>query len=247
MDRIIKITLGLFIAILIAAIASAGYAGYTSGAYASTRVSEYTYSCSITTDSPLANVTLFIPVPADPSGNSPVVSQYSAREIPGIPASWQTTLFDTGKATLVKVFIPALVPPAGTTADKPYTLTLATTVPSEKVIDTADPVEGSAMFRPVQEPVPVACRADPVGNGGNPECTTYQTSVYADYIADPGTTVSITSSITGTNTWAVFGQKSNAYTSGISLILHGGNHGWVTARGTLMQKAGSYDPPFSIR
>ena len=42
-------------------------------------------------------------------GNSPVVSQFSAHEMPGVPGSWQTTLFETGKATLLKIHIPSLV------------------------------------------------------------------------------------------------------------------------------------------
>jgi len=112
MDRIIKITLGLFLAILVVTIAFAGYTGYITSAYQSTRTSTCSYTLSITTDTTLKNVTLFIPVPADGHGNSPIVSQFSAHGMPGMPGSWQTTLFETGKGTLLKISIPSLDTPA---------------------------------------------------------------------------------------------------------------------------------------
>lgn len=244
MDRIIKITLGLFVTILLVTIAFASYSLYVTDAYQSTRVSSYSYSCSITTDSTLNNVTFFIPVPADRSGNSPVVSQYSARQIKGLPESWQTTMFDTGKATLVKIHIPSLVPPQGTSPGNPYIITIVTDVPSESVIDTANPVENGAVYRPVQNPEKVLCDSAILAKGGSPECYTYLTSLYATYEADPNAVVSIKSSITGRNRWSVFGEKSNEYTSEISLLMHGGNHGWQTVKGTLENHIGSYDSPF---
>ncbi|NMB78261.1 MAG: hypothetical protein GYA23_04125 [Methanomicrobiales archaeon] len=246
MDRIIKITLGLFIAILAVTLAYAGFTAFVTGTYQSTLVSTYTYSCSITTDSALGNVTLFIPVPADQTGNSPVVSRFSARQVQDLPDTWETTLFDTGKATLVKVSIPSLVPPAGTTPSHPYTVMISTEVNTPRAIDTADPMRKSAVFRPVQNQKAVPCDAGVIAKGGSPACYSFLTSLYADYEADPNTAVTITSSITGKNSWSVFGPESNEYTSDISLLLHGENHGWQTVKGSLEEKIGSYKYPFHI-
>lgn len=246
MDRIIKITLSLFVAILVLTVAFAVYSGYVANAYQSTRVSTYSYSLSITTDSPLTNMTLFIPVPADPKGNSPIVSQFSARNVPGMPSSWESTLFDTGKATLVKIHIPAIIPPAGTTHDHPYTVTLAADLPSGKTIDTQNPLANSPAFHPVRDLQQTSCAGYGAGNGGNPECSTFLTSLYADYTADPNAAVTITSSITGKNSWTVFDQKSNEYTSAISVLMFGENHGWTTVKGTLADKIGSFDSPFRL-
>lgn len=246
MDRIIKITLALFFTILIGTIVFTASSVYVSDAYRSTRVSEFTYSCSITTDSALTNVTLFIPVPADRNGNSPIVSQFSARDIKSVPESWQTTLFDTGKATLVKVYIPSLVPPQGTTPANPYTVTIGTTVYSEDVIDTADPVVNSAVYRPVQDSMDIPCDSSVTIRGGSPVCSTYLTSLYADYLTSPEAAVTISSSISGTNTWSVFGTKSNEYSTGVTLLLHGENHGWATMKGTLERRMGSYEYPFQF-
>ncbi len=113
MDNIIRVTLGLLLVILIASAGVFSYQVFVDRAYRESLSSTYSYTCTITTDSPLANVTLFIPVPADPAGNSPVVAGFSARAITGIPGDWETTLFDTGKATLVKITTPAITPPPG--------------------------------------------------------------------------------------------------------------------------------------
>jgi hypothetical protein len=246
MDRIIKITLGLFLVILVVTIAFAGYNGYVTNAYQTTRTSSYSYTLSITTDSPLKNVTLFIPVPADSQGNSPIVSQFSSHGMPGVPGSWQTTLFDTGKGTLLKIFIPALEVPAGTTADKPYTVTLASELPSARIIDTANPLKNSPVFSPVRDLSQTACTGYGAGHDGTPECATFLTSLYADYGADPNAAVTITSSVSGKNSWEVFEPKSNEYITVINLLMHGENHGWAIVKGTMANRIGSYDDPFRL-
>ncbi len=223
-----------------------GYTGYVTSAYQTTRTSSYSYALSITTDYPLKNVTFFIPVPADGHGNSPIISQFSAHDMPGVPGSWQTTLFDTGKGTLLKISIPALDTPAGTSADKPYTVTLASELPASGIIDTANPLKNSPVFRPVRDLSQTTCTGYGAGRGGIPECATFLTSLYADYTSDPNAKVTITSSVTGKNSWNVFGPKSNEYTMVVTLLLIGENHGWATMRGTMANRIGSYDDPFRL-
>jgi hypothetical protein len=246
MDRILKITIGLLIITLALTVGYAALDRYVGGSYMATLSSTSSYTLSITTDQKLSNVTLFVPVPADTRGNSLAVSLLSARAMPGLPGSWQTTLFDTGKATLLKIHIPLLEVPAGTTPTRPHTVTLTAELPAEPVIDTADPLKNSPVFRPVQNFREEACSGYGAGRGGSPVCGAYLTSVYADYSADPNTAVTITSSYTGRNSWNVFEQKSNEYTSTISLLMHGENHGWATAKATIAWRIGSYDFPFRI-
>jgi hypothetical protein len=246
MDRIIKITVGLFTVILVLTAAFHGYSGYVSGMYERTTMSTYSYSLSITTDHPLTDATFFIPVPADLKGNSPVVSQYSSRSMPGMFGSWQATLFDTGKATLLKLHIPLLSLPHGYGPGNPYTVTIGGVLPSETTIDTVNPAENSPVFRTLQDLRQVSCAGAGAGNGGSPRCSTFATSLYADYMADPGTAVTITSAITGVNRWTVFEPASNEYTSVISVQMQGENHGWVTMKGTLAGGIGSYGFPFRL-
>jgi hypothetical protein len=228
MDKIIKISLGMFMVILVAFTGIMTYTAYTEIAYRNTITGTYSYTCTITTGFPLYNVTLFIPVPADRSGNSPVVSSFSSHSVTGVPPGWETTLFDTGKSTMVKVTAPAIIPPEGTSASNPYTVTFSSETTSRFPVDTRDPVGNSAMFRPVQS-------MDSKG--------TYTTSLYADYTTSPDTIVHITSAVTGKNTWKIFEPRSNEYHTEIGVVLKGENHGWVVPDGLLASGIGSYDTP----
>src|SRR5512136_2284495 len=136
MDRIIRISLGLFTVITVVFLSAFSYQVFVEKAYLSSLSSTYSYACTLTTDSALSNVTLFLPVPADPSGNSPIVAQFSAQDIAGLPDDWTVILYDTGKATMVQITTPSIIPPPGTTPEQPYRILLSSDVKSDTVIDT---------------------------------------------------------------------------------------------------------------
>lgn len=238
MDRMIGITLCVFIVIFAPFAGMLAYTAYTESAYRNTLSGTYTYSCTITTDAPLYNVTLFIPVPVDRHGNSPMASGFSNRTMKGVPADWETALFDTGKSTLLKITTPAIVPPEGTTASHPFTVIFSSEFSSRAPIDTLGPVANSAMFRPVQALNENAC---PGGrSGGSARCFTFTTAVFADYQTAAETTVTITSSLTGKNTWTIFEPESNEFHSDVSLSMRGENHGWGVLDGELTSGTGTY-------
>jgi hypothetical protein len=240
MDKIIKITVSMFIIILAGFIATVAYNGYIESAYRDSVSGSYTYSFTITTDSRLSNVTFFIPVPADRSGNSPMVSQFSDKTMNGIPADWKTALFDTGKATLLKIQTPSIVPPEGTTPSHPLTITFTSNTSSRKSIDTRNPIENAVMFHPVQGLRDTTCVMD---TGNQIPCSVYTTSLYADYRTSSEAKVIIRSTLTGKNSWTVFEPRSNEYQAGLSLIMTGENHGWVTMEGKLISGTGVYNLP----
>jgi hypothetical protein len=240
MDRVMKITLALFFIILAAFIGMVAYNGYVDTAYRNTFFGNYSYTCTISTDAPLSNVTFFIPVPADREGNSPVVSAFSSHTVNGIPAEWQTALYDTGKSTMIKVEVPAIVPPEGTTASNPYTLVLSSEASSRNPIDTKNPVDKSAMFRPVQALTARECPQE-ISTGAGAQCTSYTTSLYADYTTSPDTIMTIQASITGRNTWTIFEPRSNEYRTVVITVMKGSHKGWVAMDGILSSGAGTYD------
>lgn len=241
MDTTIKTTLALFLVLLAAFSGLLVLTLYPETAYRNSLAGTYTYTCTITTDSSLSDVTLFLPVPADPAGNSPMVSAFSGKTMNGVPADWDTTLFDTGKATLLKVLTPAIIPPEGTSAQHPYMITFSSETTERKPINTTDPARESAMFRPVQDLVEKTCPQGSADGAGR--CFTYTTSLYADYRAAPGTTVTIVASVTGKNTWTIFEPRFNAYTTAVGTKLNGENHGWVVLEGELTSGTGTYDIP----
>jgi len=243
MDKIIKISLGLFIVILIAFTSVVAYQVAVESAYLNSLSSTYSYSCTITTDSKLSNVTLFIPVPADPLGNSPVVAGFSERDITGLPDDWTVTLYDTGKATMARIVTPAIIPPAGTSAANPFTLTISSEMQSDTVINTRDPINNSAMFHPVRDLQPVTCPMAGSPGKESPQCYHYITSLYADYETAPGASVNITSTIIGRNSWKIFEPGSNEYTAATSLHMTGSRDGWEIMTGTVTSGTGTYDTP----
>ncbi len=240
MDTMVKMCLGLIILIAAAFTGFLFYTGYTWTAFGNTITGTYTYTLALTTDAPLYNVTLFVPVPADNTGNSPMVSGFSSRTMSGVPAGWETTLFDTGKSTLLKVTTPAIIPPDGTTARHPHTITISSETSSRTPIDTENPVEKSAMYRPVQDLKEHPCPPGSADTGIR--CFTFTTPMYADYTTTGDTTIKIVSNISGTNTWTIFEPHSGEYHAGISAGLEGENHGWTVLDGRLSSGSGSEIP-----
>ena len=243
MDKIIRITSGLIIVLLVTFVASVTYTGFVEHAYRTSLSSTYDYSCTITTDSQLSNVTLFIPVPSDRAGNSPIVAQYSAQEIVGLPADWKVTLFDTGKAILAKITTPAIIPPSGTSPSHPFTIRLSIKTDSKEVINTGSPIEQGVMFRPVQDITKVDCPVKNNGLSGEPVCNQYLIPVYADYQAPMNASIRITSTLQGKNSWKIFEPQFNEYNAEISVLMFGENHGWTVMKGTLESSIGSYTVP----
>ena len=239
MDRIIRITLCIFFIVLVAFVAPVLYTGYVGNAYRSSLVGTYTYSCAISTDADLTNVTLFIPVPSNPRGNSPVIARYSSHEIAGIPTSWTTELYDTGKGVLVKVSTPHVSVPAGTTPQKPYTVTISANISSGAPIDTRDPVASSALFRPVQGLSVISC-PDTAAPGGR--CSAYASSVFARYESSPESSVHISSGLSGTESWNIFGPESGTYLTAFDVTLTGAQDNWTPIRVSLEDSIGAAPP-----
>jgi hypothetical protein len=244
MDKVIKVALGLFIVILVVFVSIVSYMTYVDTMYRDSLSSNYEYSCTISTEGVLSNVTLFLPVPADIQGNSPVIAKISSQDISGVPANWNLTLFDTGKGTLLQVAAPVIGQSPANGSAQPVTVSLTVNVSSPALIDTASPVAHAAVFRPVQNIQMVSCPADAAAFAGNLSCYQYQTSIYADYTAAPTASLAISSGVTGTNSWTIFSPASNGFRNTLSVpTLHGANHGWVTAVGGIVAGIGSYDVP----
>jgi hypothetical protein len=243
LDRVIRNTLGLFIIIFVIFLSVVSYQIFVENAYLTSLSSTFSYSCTITSDSTLSNVTLFIPIPADTSGNSPIVERFSARAISGLPEDWEVILYDTGKATMVRISLPAFIPPPDTNPKNPFTITLSSETKSLKVIDTREPIQNSALFRPLREVRQVSCPPDRSGINGTPLCYNYTTSLYADYQSSPDASVTISSTVTGKNNWKIFEPKSNEYTASFSLVMIGGKRGWETVNGFIQSSSGIYDAP----
>jgi hypothetical protein len=144
---------------------------------------------------------------------------------------------------MVRITTPEITPPPGTIPEKSYVIMLSSEMKSDRVIDTREPIQNSALFRPVRDLQQVSCPSDRSEEKGTPQCYRYLTSLYADYQAPSNASVNITSSLAGKNSWKIFEPKSNEYTTTISLLMSGEHHGWATMKGTLTKSIGIYDAP----
>ena len=239
MDPVLKYTLGLLMILVIIFTSVVSYNGFIEKSYHDSLASTYSYTLLLSTDSRLSNITFFLPVPADPSGNSPVVSHYSAGNTTGLPEDWTVALYDTGKATLVKITAPGIGFSQNTSPQRPFTVLLALDLKTKEMISTRDPVNTSALYRPIQSLHDAGCPAAGSPVQGPPRCFRYLTSLYADYQASPGATVNITSTITGKNSWKIVNNEFNEYHSSVTVVLHGAQKGWTVMTGELEQNQGT--------
>lgn len=246
MDKVIKTATGLFIIIFILSVSMVSYTVFVENAYRESLTSAYVYTCTVSTDSILSNVTLFIPVPTGRTGSSPIIERFSVRGIEGIPPEWKTTLIGSKKGTYVEIKTPVLAPVQDRTTRTGSGIELSLYAISPRVIDTRNPQENDAVFHPMQDIRQADCPATLVGATDNSACYTYQGSIYADYSAPSDARVTISSDITGKNTWKIFEPAENEYFASIRVLMFGDHHGWIAAKGFLGTGIGSYDPPFLL-
>ena len=183
MDKIIKIVLGLFIVILVVFVAFFSYMSYIDTAYRNSLTGTYRIPAPLRPTGVLSNVTLFLPVPADPNGNSPVVARSAAGTFPGFPVNGTLRSLGPARQRSLKVSAPTIGQPAINGSAQPTTITFMVNVSSPSLIETPFPVENAAVFRPVQSIHAVACPAGDTKTASTPACFQYLTSTYADYTA----------------------------------------------------------------
>lgn len=241
MDRIVKITLGLFLVILVVFVSVGSYPLIINYAYKSSLSSTYSYSCSITTDTPLTNVTLFIPLPVKASGSSPVVERIGKNDVSGIPHDWDAVIYGDEQATFLKITTGRIGDLSS--AGSPENITLNVRVKSPDLIDTRAPLKNDAVFRPVQDSHGAECPVLPANVTFTPSCSEYTTTLYARYDAPQSGTVTIRGDLDAVNTWSVFHPDYNEYRNSFTATLSGNASGWVPAPAWIESGIGSYDTP----
>jgi hypothetical protein len=243
MDKIIKIAAGLFIIIIVIFSSLAAYNGFVEKTYRESLKSSYSYRCTISTDSVLTNVTLFIPVPSDTAGNSPIIERFSVRGIEGIPPTWKTTLMGSNKGTYVEIKTPVISTVRDGTGNNENPIQLSLEIIAPRAVSTGSPQDNIALFRPVQDLTKTECGDGTVARTEKGVCYNFVTPVYADYGTSPDARVTIHSEIVGRNEWRIFDPAKNEYRSSISVVMVGEQHGWTSAKGVLKTGIGSYDNP----
>jgi hypothetical protein len=236
MDRVMKVGISLFVIVLVVFTSWILYDAYVESSFRASLQSTYTYTLSVTTDTPLYNTTFFIPLPVNPGGTSPVVELVGAGRVSDKPPGWGFTLFGENNATLVKITAPQILPegPSGFSVE----------VPSHTFIDTKSPFDRGIVILPIRDLARSECSAISGGKSGASVCYRYLSVMYADYTTTPNAKVLIHTDLQGKNRWHIFRPSSNEYRDTLSLTLLGNmNRGWFPAKGELVTGIGDYDMP----
>jgi hypothetical protein len=111
------------------------------------------------------------------------------------------------------------------------------TVVAEEPIETADPFETEPLLGPRYNRSQVECA---YGRTDRHRCYTYDGRIYADYDADPDTTVYVSTELSGRNEWFSGGWTGNEYRQWAAVELQGPGTGWYRIAGELDVGSGRY-------
>jgi hypothetical protein len=235
MDRTLSGVLAILVVVLVIFLAAVSIVLYAEITYRATLSGTYDYRVSITSDTTLENVTLYLPIPARGPESSAVLEAIGAGRLRGLPGGWNTSLIGTEKFTLLEVTAPEM---AASPVGRPYLLTVS--VHTTGPIDTRNAGTGDLVLVPSAMKVPAVCSNVNAQVSTDTRCELYRGSTYADFTSPGNVHLSVFIFLTGRNTWDVFGPSSNEYQDGLQVTFSGGDRGWQTGDGILVTGLGDY-------
>jgi hypothetical protein len=235
-DRILR---GLIVFLVIAFVVLAGpfiASAVLEKAYESTRESELRYTFTITTSSALSEVNLFIPLPTDGEGLSPIIQMLGSGDQSVTFEGYPVSIYGANNESYLKVSTNLLPGPSNTT-DARYFFSVVAASPA---LHTRLPVQYDYTLLPKRNLIEVPCGADLCS--GQPLCFQYQSLIYVSYHTSLDTRVEIQADLLGTNRWRILQGYRNEYADNIDVILQGPVSGWYAADGNLVTSCGDKNP-----
>jgi hypothetical protein len=201
----------------------------------------YEYRVSLAPDTTLRNVTLYVPVPTRGTAASPVLIAIGGRALTGVPAGWGVAPIGTEKFTFMELTGAELAPnPDGS----PTILSVNISPGSRdgRLMGTLNPAAGEYILGSVDQAVPVACRGPDTATSPGARCWASTGRAYAGFSAPENAHLAVSVSLTGRNTWDVFGPSSNEFRDSLVFSFSGADQGWKTGEGLLAGGIGDYRP-----
>ncbi|WP_406661290.1 hypothetical protein V7O66_01870 [Methanolobus sp. ZRKC3] len=231
--------------------------------------SYYDYSVTIETDRPLENVTLYLPVPAF-ENRSLVGEEMVTKDFYNKAPEWNFSLVDTEYGTMLSITNSMIIPmyrslPTPVSEDEdidgieqemivvesneyseetpvlhPIDLSIGTSADHE--LNTRNPMGNESLLLPkydlmASEPADTIQEPEHI----DPEYYGYESRIFASYNTSSDATVRITVDMEGVNSWWVGGWRSNSYQDTVSILLNGGQNGWMNVQGTMVTSDGIYE------
>ncbi len=253
MKTLYKIMIGSVLLLIVSAgVLAFWWEGQKQAMYEDSLHSGYDYDVTITTDSNLSNVTLYLPIPVRDNTSS-VGRHIAENNFSSDDPAWKYVPVDTEHGLMLFIrtdrivpeFRPFPIPIPEDSEISPETepvdsdeyseetlvqnsISFATMVPAGHIIDTRNPLDREPVLLPKY------------GMNSSQNIHNYESRIYAQYEASPDAKVEISVSMTGYNEWWVLGWRSNSYSEWMNVVLSGPQHGWATANGTLVTGDGTY-------
>jgi hypothetical protein len=237
--------------------------------YNDSLMSNYEYDISITSDTNLQNVTMYLPVPVFENeskvGLEMVNGDYSDK-----PSDWNLSLEDTEYGLMFKIETAKIQPsyyplpqPVSesegltneTLQEKPIVVShnyseetpvlmpidFGTSVKTEKLIDTRSPIGSEPVLLPKYN-LRESEKVPIVPNTKNinPKHSDYESLIYAQYETSPEAEVRISVRLKGSNEWWIYGWEFNEYHDEISSQLKGSQADWIRVKGEIVTGDGIY-------
>ncbi len=230
-DRILVVLIGLLAVLFVVMAGPFIVSSSLERVYNATRTSELHYTLTLTTSSSLHDVTLFVPLPTDKSGSSPIIQKLGAENMSAPIQGFTTSIFGANNESYIRLSTEYLPGPTGTEEAK-YIIALSADSPA---LNTLFPLQYDYTLLPKQDLTEVSCGPDA---NRQPLCFQYQTLVYAAYTTGPDAQVRVQANLAAANHWTLLGDYTNGYTDSLGIILQGNATGWHTASGNLVTGLG---------
>jgi hypothetical protein len=234
---------------------------HTHDLYEKTYSSTYLYEIILETDSELYNVTLYLPLPTisgESNINDAIRNETIAEHWGSHPWDWEVGVTETEHGTMLEIRADKISPefhslpvpilpvpfPSGTESEeqgignvsKTYSNETPVLIPkgisisvqADHDIQTKKPAGIEPLLFPklnitrfiheVPGPVP-------------PDCSTYESRIFAAYTTTPTARVSLSIQFTGRNEWWVYMWSGTMYRDNVNAVLSGEQRGWSVAQG----------------
>ncbi|KAB1198709.1 MULTISPECIES: hypothetical protein [Haloferax] len=265
-------TLGIVAVALLVVVAVVGGGLWTVGrlSFLDSYGSEYDYTVRVSADEQITNVTIFVPLPVY-EGHSEIGAVVESRDYLK-PDAWSYDVVETRHGPMLRLRADELpgeptyhravieddrlvrweqIPPEEYARNDSETLRVEhdaievnARLTVDRSVDTKSPARTEPVLHPRSNPRAVPC--DWPHDSDETQCYSYDSLIFVEYDGPETTRLTVTTELSGTNSWWVGGWNFNEYTDRITVYdLPADQRGWVVVEGELQTGVGNYprNPP----
>lgn len=212
--------------------------------YEQSRETGVRFQLSITSERPLRNATLFVPLPVKNGLTLPGMERYGGESFVGSSQFVLLDLFAHRDALFLKLAIDDAEDESGRQEGSGLNrYTLDSVEYLEDALDVEEPESNSFVFRPRDTVREVGCESE----GGSKEprrCSTYESRIYMTRDRSAGD-ITVEVAITVENRWDTLSNRRNEYRDRIRVEATENTNGWLRAEGFMAAGIGDPNPFYS--